>query len=149
VLVPHLDGERTPNRPEATGRLVGIRSDVTREQLARAAIEGVVCNLLEGADHLTGATGHAPDGRVIVIGGGARSRALRQAVADLTGRPVLVPGEDELVARGAALQAAAVLTGRPFDEIADAWGLHEGTVVEPIPGVDADAIRAAYRRAAA
>src|SRR4029079_14218579 len=48
VLVPYLDGERTPHRPEETGRLHGIRSDVTREQLARAAVEGVVCNLLAG-----------------------------------------------------------------------------------------------------
>ena len=52
VLVPHFDGERTPNRPAATGTLTGIRSDVTPAQLARAAVEGVVCNLLEGADAL-------------------------------------------------------------------------------------------------
>ena len=52
VLVPHLDGERTPNRPDATGSLTGLRSDVTPAQLARAAVEGVVCNLLAGADVL-------------------------------------------------------------------------------------------------
>ncbi len=46
VLVPHFDGERTPNRPDAAGHLTGIRSDVSREQFARAAYEGVVCNLL-------------------------------------------------------------------------------------------------------
>ncbi|HYA67202.1 MAG TPA: FGGY family carbohydrate kinase, partial [Acidimicrobiales bacterium] len=50
VLVPHLDGERTPNRPDATGTLRGLRTDVTPAFLARAAVEGVVCNLLEGAD---------------------------------------------------------------------------------------------------
>ena len=52
VLVPHLDGERTPNRPHATGTLTGLRTDVTPAQLARAALEGVVCNLLAGADAL-------------------------------------------------------------------------------------------------
>src|SRR5690606_23401992 len=65
VLVPHLDGERTPNRPHATGTLAGIRSDVTREVLARAAVEGVVCNLLAGADELG-----VRDPRVVLVGGG-------------------------------------------------------------------------------
>jgi xylulokinase len=149
VLVPHLDGERTPNRPHATGLLTGLRADVSREQLARAAIEGIVCNLLDGADRLPEVAGVRLGGRVVVIGGGARSRALRQVVADLTGRPVVVPNDDELVARGAAVQAAAVLTGRPLDDVAAAWALDVGTVTEPTPGVDRDAIRAAYRGAVA
>ncbi len=50
VMLPYLDGERTPNRPEATGVISGIRSDVTREQLARAAVDGVACGLLDGLD---------------------------------------------------------------------------------------------------
>lgn len=139
VLVPHLDGERTPNRPNATGLLAGLRSDVSREQLARAAVEGVVCNLLAGADHLPLATG-----RVLLAGGAARSRAYQQVVADLLGRPVHVPDADELVTRGAALQAAAVLTGRSFGDLADAWSLQSGVVVEPDPTVDGNAVRAAY-----
>ena len=104
MLVPHLDGERTPNRPDATGMLTGLRTDVTPAQLARAAVEGVVCNLLEGADALGG---RATEGRVFLVGGAARSAAYRRVVADLTGRPVLVPADDELVAAGAAVQAAA------------------------------------------
>ena len=52
TLLPYLDGERTPDRPAATGVLAGLRSDVTREQLARAAVEGVVCGLLDGLDAL-------------------------------------------------------------------------------------------------
>ncbi len=139
VLVPHLDGERTPNRPDATGLLAGLRSDVSREQLARAAIEGVVCNLLAGADHLPPA-----DGRVLLVGGAARSRAYQQVVADLLGRPVHVPADDELVARGAALQAAAVLGGHSLGEVADAWSAGGGAVVEPDPTVDGAAVRAAY-----
>ncbi|HWU62847.1 MAG TPA: FGGY family carbohydrate kinase, partial [Ensifer sp.] len=50
VLVPYLDGERTPNLPDATGTLAGLRSDVEPGQLARAAVEGVICGLLEGGD---------------------------------------------------------------------------------------------------
>ena len=138
TLVPHFDGERTPNRPRATGLLHGIRSDVSREQLARAAIEGVLCNLLEGADHLP-----ATDGRLVLAGGGARSAAYRQVVADLTQRPVFVPDDEELVARGAAIQAAAVLTGASLEDVAGEWRM-AGATVDPDPTVDAAAIRSAY-----
>jgi xylulokinase len=148
VLVPHFDGERTPNRPDATGTLSGIRSDVSREQFARAAVEGVVCNLLAGADELSRWTPSIADGRVFLIGGGAHSAAFRQIVADLLGRPVTVPHTEELVACGAAAQAAMVLTGRSFDDVADAWQLGDGTTVDPHPSVDGAAIRDAYRAAA-
>jgi xylulokinase len=144
VLVPHFDGERTPNRPDATGSLTGIRGDVTAPLLARAAVEGVVCNLLAGADAL-GPTG----GRVFLIGGASRSLAYRRVVADLTGRAVVVPDERELVAAGAAVQAAAVLQGRAFTEVSEAWGLGVGEVIEPDCRVDSEAIRVAYAAASA
>jgi xylulokinase len=145
-LLPYLDGERTPDRPTATGVLTGLRSDVTREQLARAAVEGVVCGLLDGLDAL-GA--HAPvDGRLLLGGGGAHSRAYRQVLADLAGRPVVVPRGDQQVATGACVQAAAVAVGAdPADiaDIADRWGLGAGDLVEPGPGATAAAdVRAAY-----
>jgi xylulokinase len=143
TLVPHLDGERTPNRPHATGSLVGIRSDVGREQLARAAFEGVVCNLLAGAERLPEC-----DGRVVLLGGGAHSDAYRRIVADLTGRPVVVTDVDELVAAGAAVQAAVALTGSTFDAVVDAWNLRAGRIVEPDPTVDAVGIRERYAEAA-
>jgi xylulokinase len=142
--VPHLDGERTPNRPGATGTLAGIRSDVGREQLARAVVEGVVCNLLDGADALRDWAAGIDDGRIILVGGGARSAAYVQVVADLARRAVVVPDAADAVARGAALQAAAVLTGTPLDDVAAAWGLGPATTVEPDPNTDGAAIRAAY-----
>jgi xylulokinase len=145
VLVPHLDGERTPNRPGATGTVTGLRTDVTRAQLARAAIEGVVCNLLAGADALGPAN---PQGTVFLVGGAARSPAYRRIVADLTGRPVRVPADDELVAAGAAVQAAAVHHGCDFARVAAAWGLGRGETVEPDDSVDRVAVRASYAAAA-
>lgn len=148
VLVPHFDGERTPNRPTASGVLSGLRSDLSRGQLARAAVEGVVCNLLAGADALALGDGLTPR-RVVVIGGGSRSAAFVRIVADLTGRPVEVPRERELVACGAAVQAAGVLTGRPFEEVAAAWGAGAGDIVEPDGDVDRAGIRAAYADAMA
>jgi xylulokinase len=112
VLVPHFDGERTPDRPEARGTLAGIGNDVSPACLARAAVEGVVCNLLAGVDTLVGDAG--TDGRrVFLVGGGARSAAYRQIAADLMGTPLIVPSESELVAAGAAVQAAVLSSSPP------------------------------------
>jgi xylulokinase len=143
VVLPYFDGERTPDRPSATGVLAGLRSSTTRATLLRAAHEGVVCGLLDGLDALAA---HAPvDGRLFLVGGGARSAAYRQLVADLSGRPVVVPDADELVAAGACVQAAAVAHQRQPADVAAAWGLATGTVVEPGPGAVAAAdVRAAY-----
>ncbi len=143
VLLPYFDGERTPNRPTATGVLGGLRSDVSRAQLARAAVEGVVCGLLDGLDALQAIV--PADGRLLLLGGGAESAAVTQVLADLAGRSVLVPGERELVAAGAAVQAAAVLGGLAPSDIAAAWGTSAGRVVEPGPGATTAAdVRAAY-----
>lgn len=150
VLVPYLDGERTPDRPDATGTLTGVRGDVTREQVARAAYEGVVCGLLDGLDALR-AVGVAVDGgRLFLVGGGSRSPVYRQVVADLAQRPVMVPAAAEPVALGAAVQAAARHTGAPIVDVQSAWQLGQGTTVDP--GLDptrAAQIRAAYTTATA
>jgi xylulokinase len=147
VCVPYLDGERTPDRPGATGTITGLRSDVSVAQVARAAVEGVVCGLLDGLDALRVA-GVDTSGRLFLVGGGARSPAYRHVVADLAGREVtVVPDDLEVVAAGACVQAAAVLTSTRPEDVAAAWGLGRGTQIEPTPGVDATAIRGAYAEA--
>jgi xylulokinase len=143
TLLPYLDGERTPDRPTATGVLAGMRSDVGREQLARAAVEGVACGLLDGLDALAAFAPGA--GQLILVGGGGRSRAYRRVLADLSGREVIIPRSGEQVSSGACVQAAAVLTGTDPADVADAWDLRAGDVVEPGPGAAAAAdVRAAY-----
>jgi xylulokinase len=143
VLLPYLDGERTPNRPTATGVVSGLRSDVTREQLARAAMEGVVCGLLDALDALSALV--PTNGATVLTGGGARSRAFRQILADLAGRAVIVPSVEEAVATGACVQAAAVLHQRPLDEVQREWGVARGTIVEPgAAAAAAPEVRAAY-----
>jgi xylulokinase len=144
VLLPYLDGERTPNRPDATGVLAGLRADVTPAQVARAAVEGVVCGLLDGLDALTRADVNVDTGRLTLVGGGARSTAVRAIVASLTGRPVTVPTADELVATGACVQAAAVLRDCPAEQVASAWNLGAGEVTEPDARVDAAEVRGRY-----
>lgn len=144
VLVPYFDGERTPNLPDATGTFVGLTNSTTREQLALAAHDGVLCGLLDGLDALRSA-GASVDGRIFLVGGGSRSAAYRQRCADLSGRPVIVPDTDETVATGAAVQAAVVVGSGSFDEVATRWGCGGGTQVEPT--ADATERRAAYSAA--
>ncbi|GAA4609768.1 xylulokinase [Actinoallomurus liliacearum] len=110
VLVPYLEGERTPNRPDATGSVHGLRlATSTPAHLARAAIEGMLCGLADGLDALL-AQGARAD-RVLLIGGAARSEAVRRIAPTVFGRPVLVPPTGEYVAEGAAAQAAWALSG--------------------------------------
>jgi xylulokinase len=110
VLVPYLEGERTPDRPDATGALHGLTlTSTTPAHLARAAVEGLLCGLADGLDALV-AQG-AEVRRVLLVGGGARSEALRQLAPAVLGCPVVVPEPGEYVADGAARQAAWVLSG--------------------------------------
>jgi xylulokinase len=133
VLVPYLAGERTPNRPDATGTLRGLTHDVTRETLARAAFEGVVCSLLEGLDALGSAGVPTRAGRLVLLGGGARSMAYRQVLATLASRPVSVTTDREVVSAGAALQAAVLTTGSDPADLADQWHLRAGDTTDPGP----------------
>jgi xylulokinase len=112
TLLPYLDGERTPNRPRATGVLRGLTThNATPANFARAAVEAVLATLAEAAD-LIAAVGVQPR-RVLLIGGGARSEAARRLAPGIFGVPVLVPEPDEYVALGAARQAAWALAGTP------------------------------------
>jgi xylulokinase len=112
VMVPYLEGERTPNRPNATGALHGLRvSNSTPANLARAAVEGLLCMLADCLAHLT-AHGFSTH-RVLLIGGGSRSQAVRQIAPMVFGLPFLVPTPAEYVALGAARQAAWALSGSP------------------------------------
>jgi xylulokinase len=115
TLLPYLDGERTPDRPDATGVLRGLTtSNATRENLARAAVEALLASLADAADLLAAACGTQPaSGRVLLIGGGARSPAARQAAPGIFFSPVDVPEPEEYVALGAARQAAWAMAGTP------------------------------------
>ncbi|RYJ05485.1 MAG: xylulose kinase, partial [Actinomycetales bacterium] len=110
VHVPYLEGERTPNLPDATGSLVGMTlASWTRENLARAAVEGLWCGL---ADALAAVRAQGVEVvRASLVGGAARSRAVRELAPVVLGLPVDVPEPAEYVALGAARQAAWVVSG--------------------------------------
>lgn len=131
VLLPYLDGERTPNLPTARGSLHGISRDNLRpENLARAAVEGMLCGLADAVDALMVA-GVAPR-RVLLIGGAAANPAVAAVAATLFPVPIQIPTPGEYVADGAARQAAWALTGVLPDWSAGAVVEHEPV---PVPGI--------------
>ena len=110
VLVPYFEGERTPNLPDASASLSGLRlGNTTRANLARAAIEGMLCGLAAGLDAIRG-TG-VQTTRILLIGGAAANPGVQAIAAQVFDLPVQVPAPGEYVADGAARQAAWVLTG--------------------------------------
>ena len=125
VLQPYFEGERTPNLPEATATLFGMTlASTTREGLARAAIEGLLCGLADGVAAVTALGVQAE--RLLIIGGAALNPAVQAIAAQVFELPVSIPTPGEYVADGAATQAAWALTGtRPSWKVA--------TVATPAP----------------
>ena len=125
VMVPYLSGERTPNLPHATGGLLGMTNDnVNPSNIARAAVEGVLCGLADALDALRaeGATVTA----VRLVGGASASEAVRAIAPSVLGVPVLLPAPGEYVALGAARQAAWALTGTLPQWSLDTTTVHAG-----------------------
>lgn len=107
-LLPYFEGERTPNLPDATAELTGMTlASTTRENLARAAVEGMLRGLAAGLDAIRGLG--VPIERALLVGGGAQSEAVRRIAPDVLGVPVDVPAAGEYVALGAARQATRIL----------------------------------------
>ncbi len=109
VLQPYFEGERTPNLPDATATLFGLTlTSLTRANLARAAIEGMLCGLADGLDAIRAQGVEAR--RILLIGGAAQSGAVATIAGQVFDIPVEVPSPGEYVALGAAVQAAVALT---------------------------------------
>lgn len=110
TLVPYFEGERTPNLPNATASFHGLTiASARRENVARAAIEGMLCGLGAGLDAVR-AVG-VRERRLLMIGGAAQNPAVQAIAAQVFDAPVIVPAPGEYVADGGAVQAAWVLTG--------------------------------------
>ena len=124
VLQPWFEGERTPNLPDATATLFGMTLAATkRENLARAAIEGVLCGLAEGLDRIRV---HGVEvERILLVGGAAQNEAVARIAAQVFDAPIVVPAPGEYVALGASVQAAWALTGSRPDWSAESTARFE------------------------
>jgi xylulokinase len=110
VVIPYFEGERTPNLPDAKGSVVGLTlKNNSRENLARAAIEGMLCGLADGLAVLSSHGVQAK--RLLLIGGAAANRAVQKSAAQVFGVSIAIPELGEYVADGAARQASHALMG--------------------------------------
>jgi len=133
-MIPHFDGERTPNKPRAKGSFHGItHGNFTKENIARASIEGVIAGMIYAARAVERLG--VSYSRILLIGGAAKNSAVQQISADLFGRMINIPAIGEYVADGAAKQAAWALSGK---ENPPNWFIN--TVLEKAPSVKSSSV---------
>jgi xylulokinase len=110
MMLPHFDGERTPNRPDAFGAILGItHNNFTAENIARASIEGVIAGLAYATEALRREAVEIT--RILLVGGAARNTAVQRIASEIFGLPIHIPTPGEYVSEGAAVQAAWSLHG--------------------------------------
>jgi xylulokinase len=131
MMAPHFDGERTPNRPDAQGAIVGItHANFTPANVARASIEGVIAGLAYATEALR--REGVEISRLLLVGGAARNKAVQQIASEIFGLPVHIPTPGEYVSEGVAIQAAWAFGGvRPQWSDSDMTTIH----AEPHPSV--------------
>lgn len=144
IMAPFLDGERTPDLPHATALLAGLTGGTGRPGLALAALEGLVLGLVSGRKALKDA-GVGIEGRVLAVGGASRLAALTQVLADFDGHVIHGTDVREAVARGAAIQAAALLAGREVTAVRDEWRPPVRPMAEPRAGRGQDEVFHRYQ----
>lgn len=137
VVLPWFDGERTPNLPGASATIVGLRGASGPGAILMATYEGVLAGLLEALDRITELGGGTPpDSPLLLIGGGAEGTVWQDTLRRLSGRAIRLSAEPELVALGAAVQAASVLGAEDGPSIARRWAAAAAAgerLLEPLP----------------
>ncbi|MFC5804288.1 FGGY family carbohydrate kinase [Streptomyces formicae] len=133
VLLPYLEGERTPHLPHTAGTLTGLRREsMKREHLARAAFEGMLCGLADALDVLRGRGVDVR--RVFLLGPAAELPAVQAAAPAIFAAQVVVPQPADYAALGAARQAAwalGVAQGTLAPHTPPAWQGAAAQVFEP------------------
>ncbi|MFM9151532.1 MAG: xylulokinase [Candidatus Planktophila sp.] len=126
TLLPYFEGERTPNRPHATGVFSGMTiTNSNPADIARAMIEGMLSGLADAVQSLVDLGVDIK--RVLIIGGAAKNPAVGHIASALFGRPVVIPPAGEYVADGAARQAAWALLGGDTPPV---WDLGKASHIE-------------------
>ena len=134
VVLPYFDGERTPNLPDASAAILGLRHDTDPRSILMATYEGAILSLLDALDTIevysSGVDALAP---LLLIGGGAQGQTWQHVAQRLSGRAISIPDAKELVAMGAAVQAVATLSGATPQSVAARWQTDRGKLLDPMP----------------
>jgi len=134
VVLPYLDGERTPNLPDAAAAVFGLRHTTDPRAILMAAYEGAIVGLLDALDAIDAcSSGVDPNAPLILVGGGAHGATWQRVAQRLSGKEVVVPHVREVVSMGAAVQAAAVLRHEAPQDVAARWGTAGGTLLPAVP----------------
>lgn len=138
MFLPYLNGERTPNLPNGSGVLHGLRTtNMTPSNIARAAVEGATLGLAYGLQRFR-ELGINPT-EIRLTGGGSQSPAWRQIAADIFNAEVVTLATAEGAALGSAVQAAYALLHREgkvknYEELTSRLvALDESTRCKPNP----------------
>jgi xylulokinase len=131
IFLPYLNGERTPNLPNGTGVIHGLRmNNMAPANIARAAVEGATLGLAYGLRRFR-ELGMNPT-EIRLTGGGSKSATWRQIAADCFNAEVVTLSTSEGAALGGAIQAAHVVTKRSYDDLcAKLVELDESTRCKP------------------
>jgi xylulokinase len=112
VLLPYFEKAANLAHLRSSGVVHGLAgASATPAHIARAAVEGILCSLAQSLEALM-LHGARPE-RLLLVGGAARSEAVRQIAPTVFGQPVIILASEELEATGAARQAAWTLTSTP------------------------------------
>ena len=107
TYLPFLQGERAPFvKPEARGAFFGLGDWHTRAHLARSIFEGVALSTRHNVEAMIK---KARLDTVIVSGGGSKSLAWCQIIADSLGSTVKIPVGSDSGSRGAAINAGVAV----------------------------------------
>ena len=105
-----------------------------------AAYEGVAFSLVLSIDVLNEhSSGVEKDSPIILVGGGAKGKVWQETISRLSGRELIIPKTEELVAYGAAAQAAGILSNEPAVEVSARWNAADGQRIAS-QAVDSEAI---------
>lgn len=116
ITLPYFNGERTPNYPKGEGVLAGMNlNNLTRENFARSALESAIFGMKTGLEAFK-EQGFKIE-RIILIGGGAKSKVWPQMVADIFQIKVGIPEIRECAAFGGALQVLALIENKNMSQI--------------------------------
>jgi xylulokinase len=143
VFLPYLAGERWDHR-HSGGAWTGLTLAHGRDDLLRAALEGVAFLLRGRLDDLRADTTPGP-AAMQLAGGGSRTPGWRQLLADALAVPLYPAGNGWLTARGAA-QLAAAATGLVRDAKAT---VRSGQNTEAVVGASQLAEQSYHRFASA
>lgn len=142
TMLPALAGAMTPVwRPHARATIHGLAAAHDKAHVARAVLEGLAFQTRDVVDRL-GAMQLAGT-RVVLVGGGARSRIWAQLRADVIGIPHHVAANVETSPLGAAMIATVAAGAHPDLACAARLVAAPGEVFVP---VHQPALEEAYRR---